>query len=271
MFAAALITFRETFEAALVAGIILTFLTKTNQNVFKRFVWRGILGGVLASLILAALLDLFFGGLSGKTEGLFEGVLLFITAGFLTWMILWVHRQKDIAKRIKERVRMHVAEGYGLGIFSLIATSVFREGTEMVLYLKASSVAGASNQLAGAVVGIASAIALGYALFRWAMRVNLSTVFTITSVFLLLFAAGLVSHGVHEFQEAHVLPVFAFDPIVNISHILDHKSLLGSFLRILFGYTSKPTMLEIASYSSYIAFILWLQRTTDRLLLKKSA
>ncbi|MBI4136719.1 FTR1 family protein, partial [Candidatus Roizmanbacteria bacterium] len=220
--------------------------------------------GVLVALLLAFMLEAFFGGLSGKTEEIFEGVLMFITAGFLTWMILWVHRQKDVAKKIKERVASHAKEGYGAGIFILIVTSVFREGTETVLYLKASSIVGQSNQLIGAILGIGVALALGYALFRSALRVNLSLVFHITSIFLLLFAAGLVSHGIHEFQEVGILPVFSFDPIFNLAHILDHKSVAGSFLRVLFGYTSRPTLLEIVSYISYIGFIIWLERFTDR-------
>ncbi|MBI2036629.1 FTR1 family protein [Candidatus Microgenomates bacterium] len=270
MFAASLITFRESLEALLVVIIITTFLTKTNQHVFKKFVWRGVFIGVSVSILLAFTLEVFFGGLKGRVEEIFEGVLMFVTAGFLTWMILWVHRQKDVAKRIKEKVAVHVEKGYGLGILILIATSVFREGTETVLYLKASSLTGQSNQLYGAILGIISGLILGYGLFRWAIRVNLSVVFNVTSVFLLLFAAGLISHGVHEFQEAGLLPVFSFDPLFNISHILGNQSLLGSFLRTLFGYTSKPTMLELVSYSGYLVFIFWLERLTDRLIKAKS-
>lgn len=269
MFSSVLITFRETLEAVLVVGIVLTFLTKTNQHFFKKFVWRGIGAGVLIAVFLAFILEKFFGGLSGRTEEVFEGVLMFVTAGFLTWMILWVHRQKDVAKRIKEKVASHAKAGYGMGIFILIASSVFREGTETVLYLKASSIAGQSNQLLGAILGIGTAIALGYTFFRWALRVNLSLVFNITSIFLLLFSAGLVGHGVHEFQEAGLLPIFSFDPVINISHILDHRSVFGSILRVLFGYTSKPTVLEIVSYGSYIWFIIWLERFTDRLVRAK--
>lgn len=267
MFSSGLITFRETLEAALVVGIVLTFLTKTNQHIFKTFVWRGIGAGILIAVFLAFILEMFFGGLTGKTEEIFEGVLMFITAGFLTWMILWVHKQKDVAKKIKQKVALHAEKGYGLGIFVLVASSIFREGTETVLYLKASSLVGGSNQLIGAIIGIGAALALGYALFRFALRINLSLVFSITSVFLLLFAAGLVSHGIHEFQEAKLLPIFAFDPIVNVSHILDHKSTFGSFLRVLFGYTSKPTVLEAFSYGVYVLFIMWLKRKTDAFLL----
>jgi len=271
MFSSLLITFRETLEAALVVGIILTFLTKTNQHFFKKYVWRGLTIGIAIAIAIAFILEAFFGGLSGKTEEIFEGVLMFVTAGFLTWMIVWVHRQKDVAKKLKEKVAAHAKEGYGLGITILVASSVFPEGTETVLYLKASSLVGGSNQLLGAILGIGLALALGYALFKWALRINLSLVFNITSVFLLLFAAGLVSHGVHEFQEAGLFPIFSFDPIINIAHILDHKSVFGSFLRILFGYTSKPTLLEIASYASYVVFIFALLKHTDRLLLLKKS
>lgn len=270
MFASLLITFRETLEAALVIGIVLTFLTKTNQQVFKKFVWYGVVAGIGIAIVLAFILEAVFGGLSGRTEEIFEGVLMFVTAGFLTWMIMWVHRQKDVVKKIKEKVAFHAEKGYGVGIFLLIATSVFREGTETVLYLKASSLVGQSNQLIGAFLGIVSALLLGFALFKWAVKVNLSLVFNITSIFLLLFAAGLVSHGVHEFQEVGLIPVFSFDPIFNISSFLDHTSVIGSFLRILFGYTSRPTLLELISYAGYIVITLWLQMHTDKLL-KKTA
>lgn len=272
MFAPFLITFRETLEAALVVSIVLTFLTKTSASWrIKTYVWRGVFAGVFGAVLLGILLDIFFGGLTGKAEEIFEGMLMFVTAGFLTWMILWVHRQKDVAKKIREKVAMHVQERYGLGIFILVASSVVREGIETVLYLKASSLIVVSNQLLGAVLGIIAALVLGFTLFKWAIRVNLSIVFNVTSVFLLLFAAGLVAHGVHEFQEAGILPIYSFDPIFNISHILDHKGTVGSLLRVVFGYTSRPTMLELISYGSYITFILWLEKMTDRLLAKRAA
>lgn len=269
MFASSIVTFRETLEAALVVGIILSFLSKTNQHLYKKFVLFGIVGGVVLSGVLALLLEAFFGGLKGRTEELFEGMLMFITAAFLTWMILWVHRQKDVARKLRKRVAKHVKEGYALGIFLLTTVSVFREGTETVLYLKALSLRGGGSLLLGGLLGLTFALALSFLLFSSLLRFKLTTIFNVTSALLLLFAAGLVSHGVHEFQELLILPIFSFDPIVNISHILDHKSLLGSLLRTLFGYTSKPTFLEAASYVSYLGFIFWLERVTDRLLVRK--
>ena len=270
MFPSLLITSRETLEVAIVVGIILSFLTKTDQQFFKKYVWSGVGAGVAISVLVAVILEIFFNGFEGRTEALFEGILMLVTAGFITWMIMWVHRQKDLAEGIKEKVASHVGKGYGLGIFFLVATSVFREGTEIVLYLKSSGLAGQSGQFYGAVFGILSAVILGYALFRYALRVNLSVVFNVTSVFLVMFAAGLVAHGVHEFQELRILPIFSFDPVFNISHIIDNKGIVGSFLRTLFGYTSTPTLLELLSYGSFVGLILWLKKVTDRVLLKRA-
>jgi len=269
MFQSFLITFRETLEAALVVGVVLSFLVKTNQLSFQKYVWQGLSIGVGLSVVLGIFLKIFYGGLTGRVEQLFEGLLMFVTAGFITWMIVWVHRQKNIVKNITSKIKMHAEKGYGFGILLLIASSVVREGTETVLYLQAVSLTSAENLFLGAFAGIAVALALGYVMFRWAIRVNIHMLFQVTSFILLLFAAGLVSHGVHEFQEVGLLPIFSFDPAINISHILDHNSTIGSFLRTLFGYTSKPTVLEILSYEVYVVTLLWFLKYTDKLLLKK--
>jgi len=124
MFAAGLITFRETLEVALVVGILITFFTKTQQTTFNKFVWFGVAGGIALSFILAIILNVFLGGFSGRTEQIFEGILMFATAGFLTWMIIWVHRQKGIATKLRKKAQYHIQKGYPLGIMFLTITSV---------------------------------------------------------------------------------------------------------------------------------------------------
>ncbi|MBI2074573.1 MAG: FTR1 family protein [Candidatus Levybacteria bacterium] len=262
MFTSSLITFRETIEAILVISIVFAILSKQSANwKLKKFVWFGTFVGVLLSVITAYFLQFFFGGFSGKTEQVFEGTLMFVTTLFLTWMIIWVHKQKNLSEKIKQKLAPHIEKGYGLGIASMVAISVLREGVETVLYLRAVGMTGSTNQLIGAVLGLILALILGCLLFARAVKINLSAFFTASSIFLLLFAAGLISHGVHEFQEVGLLPVFFFDPVLNISFILSNDSIFGSFLRTIFGYTAKPTLLEIFFYSFYILIALRLQKT----------
>ena len=81
-------------------------------------------------------------------------------------------------------------------------------------------------------------------------RLNVRTFFRVTSVLLILFAAGLVAHGVHELQEAGVLPII-IEHVWDINYILDEKSTLGSILKALFGYNGNPSLLETVSYAAY--------------------
>lgn len=264
MFTSVLITFRELLEIVLVTGLILAFLNKSNNNVFSKYVWRGVIFGVILSVCLAFVLNLLVGEFQGISEQIFEGTLILVTTVLITWMILWIHRQKEVAGRIRQKVADHIKNGYGLGIFTLVALSVLREGTETALYLKASSIIGYSNQLIGALIGILGAISLGFIIFRFAIKVNLSLVFNLTGVFLILFAAGLFSRGIHEFQEAGILPIFSFDPVLNFSGFFSDKTLIGNILKTLFGYTDKPTFLELISYSGYLVLILQLNKITAK-------
>lgn len=269
MFASGIITFRETLEAALVVGILLTFLTKTHQEIFKKYIWTGLALGISVSFLLAIGIQLFLGEFEGKTEQIFEGVLMFTTAGLLTWMILWVHRQKGVVKQLEKKVKQKIDSGYPVGLIFLTTTAVMREGIETVLYLRALSSISQSGQLIGSFLGIVAAIGFSYLMFRFSLQMHLAKVLKVSGALLLLFAAGLVAHGVHEFQEVGFLPLFSFDPLINISHILDNGSFIGSLLRALFGYTAKPSLLEVLSYGGYVGLIFLLEVWTTKLLFIK--
>lgn len=262
MFAPAIITFRESIEAILVVGIVLTFINKSDQNISNKYVWYGVIFGIFISVLLAYLLFYFFGGLKGKNENFFEGVMMFVTVALITWFTVWIHGQKKGIENIKHKVEKHLKNSYGLGISILIAVSIIREGAETALYLNASNISGLPNQLTGAVIGILTALIFGFLIFRFAIRVNMRMVFDITSIFLILFAAGLLTRGIHEFQEVGVLPVFSFDPVLNLSNFLSRESLVGDLLKTLFGYSDKPTFLELIAYAGYLAVNILLLKIT---------
>lgn len=270
MFASLLITFRETLEVALVVGILLSFLIKTKQFSLKKYVWVGIGIGVLASVALSFGLSATIGQFQGRAEQIFEGVLMFVTAGFISWMILWVHRQKGMARQLEMKATQHIQKGFPIGITILTITAVLREGVETVFYLRAASSISTGNYMLGAFLGILIASILSYFFIRYSLKMRLYQLLKISGALLLLFAAGLVAHGVHEFQEAALLPIFSFDPLINIQNILDHTSAFGSLLRVLFGYTSQPTLLELLSYGSYVLLIFILELITTKYLYFRS-
>jgi high-affinity iron transporter len=56
----------------------------------------------------------------------------------------------------------------------------------------------------------------------------------VTGLLLILFAAGLFAHAIHEFVEAGLLPALV-DPVWNSSALLSESSMAGTLMRTLFG------------------------------------
>jgi len=157
---------------------------------------------------------------------------------------------------LKAEVTKALQGGRRWALFGIAFFAVLREGVETSLFLTATAlVADERLVLLGALLGIACAIFLGWLLFKSTLRLELQRFFQVTGFLLILFAAGLFAHGVHEFVEAGWVPAI-IDPIWNINHILDENSLLGSILKALFGYNGDPTLIESLAYLVYLGFIL---------------
>ncbi|MBI2541439.1 FTR1 family protein [Candidatus Woesearchaeota archaeon] len=257
-----LVTSRETLEASLVVGIVLAYLNRTNNQSYKKTVYYGIGAGILASIIAALAFTFFAGEFEGKTEQIFEGITMLIGAVLLTTMILWMMQQRHISKEIEGKVGKHLMSAQPLfshiGIFTLIFIAVIREGVETVIFLNAINYASGIN-FVGGTLGILAAIVVGYLFFVSTKKIDLKKLFSVSSILLILFAAGLVAHGIHEFEEAGAVSGI-ISPLFDINHILNEKGILGSFLKGLFGYNGNPSLLEVAAWASYLGLILYLYR-----------
>jgi len=264
MLASFFITFRETLEAALVVGIILAYLNRIGQPRLNKSVWWGVGAGILGSIIAAYLFNLFYGGLSGRVEEIFEGIAMLVAAVLLTWMIIWMMKQEHVVREIESQVEQEVAESHPFGIALLAGIAVFREGVETVIFLSAASFVAGGFSLAGSLLGILSAIVLGYFFFLGIRKIKIKLFFQVTSIILILFAAGLVAYGIHEFQEASVLPTF-IEHVYDINHVLNENGPVGSIFKALLGYNGNPSLLEIISYLGYLLLVFVLYRNIDKI------
>lgn len=260
-----LVTSRETLEASLVVGIVLAYLNRTNHQNYRKTVYYGIIFGVLASILSAVVFTLFAGGFEGKTEEIFEGTTMLIGAFLLTTMILWMMQQRHIAKEIEGKVEKHLMSAQPLfshlGIFMLIFVAVIREGVETVIFLNALNYASGINFIGGT-LGIIAAIVVGYLFFVSTRKINLKKLFNVSSILLILFAAGLVAHGIHEFEEVGILSGI-ITPVFDVNHIINEKGIFGSFLKGLFGYNGNPSLLEVIAYVSYLGIIFCLYKRIE--------
>lgn len=264
-----LITFRETLEAVLVVGIVLAYLVRIKQLHYKKFVWWGVLLGILVSIITAIIFVGLFGGLSGRTEEIFEGSLMFIASFLLTTMILWMAKQgRYVAQELEERVSHEIKEEHSVGILALVFFAVLREGVETVIFLGAAARVERVNIL-GPFLGILVALLVGWLFFWGVKKLRLGLFFKITSIILIFFAAGLIAHGIHEFQEAGLLPTI-IEHVWDTNWILDENSNLGGIFKSLFGYNADPSLLEVMGWLVYLIIILGIYRSIERFPISKN-
>jgi len=253
-----IIALRETLEAALIVGIILSYLTKLEAPAYKRYVFYGIIAGVLTSILGAIAFNATTEGFSGTSEAIFEGIVMIIGSLMISTMILWMMRQSNRMGNLHEKVDLEIKESHKWGIFSLVFISILREGIELVIFLTAATFDTGENSFLGAIIGMILAILLGYAIYKGSIRFDLKKFFMWTGIFLIFVAAGLLAHGIHELQEAGMFPI-VIEHIYDVNSILDEKGTLGNFLKGLFGYNGNPALLETIAYGLYllIAGILW--------------
>ena len=205
---AGVVMLREGFEASLIVGIVLAFLDRTGRRDGFAAVWAGALAALVLSITVGAALFIVGAELEGTAEAVFEGLTMLVAAGLLTWMIFWMRRQaRSIRKDLEGQVQSALATGSSLALAIVVFVGVAREGVETALFLF-SSVEGSNTlvSLVGAALGLAVAIALGYAFYRGSSRLDLRRFFTITSGLLLVFAGWLLAMGLHELAEGGVIP-----------------------------------------------------------------
>ena len=254
---AALLTTREGLEASLIVGIVLAYLAKTDNRQHFRTIWAGTAAAILVSVVSGAALFFTVGELEGRSEQIFEGVAMLSAVAVLTWMIFWMRTQAmGIKRELETRVQGAIAAGSAVGLASVVFFAVVREGWETALFLFAISESSTPlSTSVGAVIGLVISISLGVALYMGSRRLNLRQFFTATGILLIVFAAGLLAHGIHEFQEAGFLPL-TVEHVWDTNGIVSEDSNFGLFLKALFGYNGNPSLLEVVAWISYLVVAL---------------
>ena len=260
MGAAFVITLREAFEAALVLGIVYTYLHRTGAGLHARLVTAGAVAGFVASVLMGWLMTAASGPIADLGPDVIAIVVMFAAAGLLTWHGWWMQRQgRGIEGSLQRRID-EARDRRRLWVLALIAfTGVFREGAETVLFLwglMSQQDASVLSNVMAAALGIVAAAALGCAMFAGGRRLSLRRFFAVTSIILLFVAAGLFSSGIGRLEGLGVLP--RSPEVWDTSGVLDDHSLAGSFLAGLVGYRAHPSAFELAAYVAFAACAAWL-------------
>jgi high-affinity iron transporter len=259
MLSSFIIALREGLEAALIVGIVIAYVQKSNRQSMLVNVWIGVASAVALSLGLGALLSFSSTRLSEHGTALFAGITSLLAVILVTWMVFWMKRtSKNLRKDIATKVDSAFLNG-PLALAGVAFLAVIREGLETSLFVYSNfmSVADPVGSTIGLIIGFSLSIAIGYAIFKATVRINLAKFFTYTGVALIVVAAGVLSYAVHEFQELGFLPG-ADSYVFDVTSLLGPHSLVGAVLSGSIGFDSSTSWLQAGIYALYAITVLGL-------------
>lgn len=261
MLASFLIMLREGLEAALVVGIIASYLRRTGRGAWLPTIWVGVFLAVALSLFAGAALLLVSAEFPQKAQEAFEAAVGLVAVGVLTWMVFWMRRAaRSIRSGLQADIEraMTAPEGATWALLGMAFFAVAREGLESVFFLLAifQQSPGPATPLA-ALAGVAVAVVVGLLIYKGGVRIDLRHFFRWTGIFILLVAAGLAASVLRNLHEAGVWNSLQ-NVVFDLSESLPVSGLLGTVLSGLFGYDDTPTLGEVLAWAIYLAVTLFL-------------
>jgi high-affinity iron transporter len=252
-----LIFAREGLEGTLICSILLTYLASAGRRDLFRYVFLGAGAAVVLATAAGILLwvvsrDAFIGS---TTQAWFETVVFAVAVCVLTYMTFWMRRHsRSMGRELREKVSDAVRGGSGLALALIAFVTVGREAVETVIFLLAIAYQSSPVELVvGAVIGLAIALSVSFAMYRVGLRINLGRFFAIVGSLLMVVAAGLLADAVQNLQQdLGVLPGGS-QTLWNVSRTLPDDTGIGDVLHGLIGYSASPTVLQAVLWAAFLA------------------
>lgn len=257
MFPTATIVFREIIEVALVIGIVMAATRGLPGRV--NLVLAGLGVGVLGSVIIAFFTDSISQAIDGVGQEIFNAFVMFVAVGFLSWTVIWMKTHgRHLAQNLKA-VGADVVSGNKsvYVLVGVVALATFREGAEIVLFTYGMTASGAfpmSEIILGGVIGGIGGGIIGLMLYMGLLKAAQKHLFTVTSWMLIVLTAGMAAQGANFLIAAGVLPPL-HPQVWDTSALLSGGSFLGETLKVLVGYTPRPTGMELVFYSAVLVCV----------------
>lgn len=257
MLSTLIIVFREVFEAGMIVGIVAA-VTKGMQG---RALWiaLGLIAGIIGSCIVAAFVGTIAQAFAGSGQELFNATILLIAVVMLAWHNIWMTRHgREMAAQLKDKGKAVAAgEAPMWGLALVIAIAIWREGSEIVLFLYGVSIAEGGPSLAmlaGGLGGLALGVCVSALTYAGLVRIPVRYLFAVTSALITFLAAGMAAQAMAFLQQGGIVKALR-QTVWNTSDVLSDSSAIGRVLHTLIGYTDRPSALQLIVYLVTIAAI----------------
>lgn len=262
MFQVAIVIFREFLEISILLGLFSA--VARNIKDFKIYLTAGILLGCFGASIIAFFTDQISESLDGIGSEIFDASIILLTVAMICSTLIWMN---NYGRQLKTTISNY-KEGLETNTISrtmfvtLISTTMFREGSEIVLLLKSISTINHEQNYVyligfaiGSIAGILCGVAIYFGLFKFANKY----IFAISNIFMTFIAAGLSADSARIFSSVGVINSFS-SVVWDSSSIISDDSITGKFLKIAIGYSARPIGLEILFYLSTILIIVFFRK-----------
>lgn len=248
-----IIVFREILEIALIISILVVATKGLKGR--NKWILSGIGAGIFGSILLAFLTDGISSLFDGIGQEIFNASILLISSSMIAWTVIWMTKYgKTISANLKQ-LGNSVSNGEAsmFALTTIVAFTVLREGAEIVLFSYGSFVSGDNiyDLIIGAIIGLSSGLIVGFSLYFGLIKVLGKHFFSITSWLLIFLAAGMVSGAIGFLSHAGIVPEVIY-PLWDSSAIISDQGLTGKVLHALFGYISKPSLVQLIGYLTVI-------------------
>lgn len=257
---------REGLEASLIVGIIAAFLIQRGERSAMRPMWLGVAIAIGLSTGVAVVLRVVGESLPFRQRELLEGTLALVAVAGVSYMVVWMRRHsRELKRQLEDHAARALVVGSTLALVAMAFFAVLREGLETAIFMLAAfqSSANPASTGVGAALGVVVAVALGYALYRGGVRINLSRFFRVTGFVLVLVAAGLFSSAIHSFAEAGVVSI-GQQRALDLTWLVAPGTVRASLITGMLGLQPVPTVAEAATWLLYAVpmslYVLWPQR-----------
>ncbi|RFA19991.1 iron uptake transporter permease EfeU [Subtercola boreus] len=261
MLATFVIGLREGLEAALIVGIIAAFLKRNGHSL--KSMWVGVVAAIALSIGVGVLLEVISVGLPQAEQEGMESIIGAVAVVMVTVMIVWMSKHaRNMRSELESEAGDALAQGSVLALAVMAFLAVLREGFETSVFLLAAFQSSVSPVIAGAgaVLGLLVSVAIGYAIYRGGITLNLGRFFTVTGVFLVFVAAGLVMSALRTAHEAGWI-VIGQGATVDLSWLAPAGSVQAALVTGVLGVPADPRVVEVLGYLLYLVpvllFVLW--------------
>ncbi|NYE08261.1 high-affinity iron transporter [Bacillus niacini] len=217
----ALILLREGLEGLLIIATLLAFLKKMGQSPQQKWIWIGVAGGILASALLAVLINIIFSKITAASSREYiEGIIGILAVVMMISVGAWLHKKSSIEnwnKYVKQQMQQAIAKGSIFSFAVISFLSVFREGAETIIFYTGITPYISVQQLViGIVLAVIILAILGFGIIYYSVKIPIHVFFKVATFVIYFLAFKMLGISIHALQ---VSKVFSTSTVINFPFV----------------------------------------------------